>query len=627
MKRDFFVRYLGSIVAIVLVLAGWKFLVMDRAVVSIDLHTDVRSVLKIYYSDRGRGFSESDMGTVIVRPDVQHYSFRLGDVRDIERIRIDPSEKPGTYTIRSIEINQWGYKPVRINSEEQFRQIQPANDIDELAVHHGGITIRSKGNDPFLLYSLPPLVQTGSIPMDLLRFGLLALMTMFFLHLFQASGERYSFVVWLLFTVFGLATVMSCVSQYNKHPDEWLHVEAAKYYTSHTLPPVIGSQEILATYSQYGMSRLNSGEVAYFVAGKFAQFVAPLQLDDRLVYRFFNLGLLGILCLLAARHVHFRILMLPVLLSPQIWYIFSYFNSEAFALFLILLIGYQMVAEDSTWNRLLDVDGTTSGLGLWAGILGLGLLLGLFLLCKLNFYFFGLFLFFYFLWRLLFRKTRLSLGAFFRMAGIVLLAVLILGTVRFSENYVNDFNRSSKIYEAREALAKTEYKPSTPLQKKFFLLEMKERGVSLKAILDRHRWGEKSFRSSFGEYGYMTVSASFGYYDAVRYAAIGMLILVGLSLLWFPDRFESISLFGITLFCGAALMGMTLYHSWTVDFQAQGRYFLPIVGMISIFFYHQRSRLSHPPAVAGFSILFLLALYNFLFVGLAGIEKLSMSIG
>jgi hypothetical protein len=87
------------------------------------------------------------------------------------------------------------------------------------------------------------------------------------------------------------------------------------------------------------------------------------------------------------------------------------------------------------------------------------------------------------------------------------------------------------------------------------------------------------------------------------------------------------SLLAAMIFCGTTLMAMAFYHAWTVDFQAQGRYFLPIVGMVSIFFYHNKKNLSN--VVCGFpaAILYLAALYSFVFVGLAGIGKAAFSIG
>jgi hypothetical protein len=162
------------------------------------------------------------------------------------------------------------------------------------------------------------------------------------------------------------------------------------------------------------------------------------------------------------------------------------------------------------------------------------------------------------------------------------------------------------------------FKPSTPLDKKFAYLQMKDRGVSLRTVLQHHRWGEKSFRSSFGEYGYMTVAGSYQYYDTVRYAGLALLI-VGAALIIIRGGWEGMTLLGISLGCGLLLMGMALYHSWSGDFQAQGRYFLPIVGMLSVLTYHMRRSLAAMPTLLLAGLMYTLSLYSFVFVALAGL--------
>mgnify|MGYP007058528083 CR=1 FL=1 len=59
----------------------------------------------------------------------------------------------------------------------------------------------------------------------------------------------------------------------------------------------------------------------------------------------------------------------------------------------VLLIAYQMVVPESAWNRLLTPDGPRCA---WWEAFYIIALLGVLLLLKLNFYFFGVFLFFYF---------------------------------------------------------------------------------------------------------------------------------------------------------------------------------------------------------------------------------------
>jgi len=73
------------------------------------------------------------------------------------------------------------------------------------------------------------------------------------------------------------------------------------------------------------------------------------------------------------------------------------------------------------------------------------------------------------------------------------------------------------------------------------------------------------------------------------------------------------------------LIAASLWQSWTVSFQAQGRYLAPILPMLGVLLYHLQ------PAIAGrlpgrvfdglVLALFALGVYSFIFVGLDLIPK------
>ena len=410
---------------------------------------------------------------------------------------------------------------------------------------------------------------------------------------------------------------MAAVSRFAVHPDEHVHVQAGEYYRQHNLPPPVG-QAPVESYSDYGVSRLHSGEIAYFFAGKFAWVLQVFHVPGYLSLRAFNVALLFVLLLLAVNSREFRVLLVPLLISPQIWYIFSYFNSEAYALFIVLLVAYQMAAPESAFNRLLGEDRLAGRA--WLTCAGLGLLLGLLLLLKLNFYFYCLFLFLYFVWRILFGQTVFDRRAFVRLSLVAAIGLSVFAGVRGGDLWLNDFDKSARLLEAREKYAADIYKPSTPLDKKHIHLQMKERGKSLPQFIHFDRWGEKSFRTAFGVYGYTSINAPFVYYDYVRFVGLLLLFIVSATVV-VRGGLAGTTLLGITGGCAVGLMAVAFYHAWTVDFQAQGRYFLPIVGMLSIFFFHVERHLTRPWVVLLLLSLYLLSLYNFLFVGLYGIDK------
>lgn len=282
-----------------------------------------------------------------------------------------------------------------------------------------------------------------------------------------------------------------------------------------------------------------------------------------------------------------------------------------------------MVVPDSTWNRFLQPDGANSS---WWKLPGIVVLLGLLLLLKPNFYFFGIYIFFYFAWRLVYKKTVFSKSVLIRVVLIALAGISVFVGIRLVDSSIQDFQKSERVMDAREKYAGELFKPSTPLDKKYAYLQMKERGVTLDTILHRHNWGEKIFRTSFGEYGYTSVAASYEYYDFVHYLTIIVFIVIAFFTMK-NGGWEGVSLLIVTMGSALLLVIASLYQAWGVDFQAQGRYLLPVLGMFSMFSYHMREKLGNLPCVLVLSSMFMVSLYSFIFVALAGISKVTLALG
>lgn len=254
------------------------------------------------------------------------------------------------------------------------------------------------------------------------------------------------------------------------------------------------------------------------------------------------------------------------------------------------------------------------------------MLLGVLLLLKPNFYFFGIYIFLYFVWRLFFGKTEITQRTMIRVSLVALAGIAVFVGVRAFDSSINDFEKSERILDAREAYAKDAYKPSTPLDQKYVYLQMKDRGVTIDSVLNYYYWGEKVFRTSFGEYGYTSVAASYGYYDFVRYLSIVVLLVISLFAIK-NGGWEGLGLVAITFVSAILLLIAAFYQAWAVDFQAQGRYLLPIVGMLSMFAYHMREKLANLPCVSVLACMYMVSLYSFIFVALAGIAKTAATMG
>lgn len=133
----------------------------------------------------------------------------------------------------------------------------------------------------------------------------------------------------------GLIFVMGRTSQFNAHPDEHLHFKSAQYYMSHWLPPAVGDARSEYTYSYYGISYLDEPDIVYFLAGKLSRVLSFTEFSPFLLARAFNFALFAILFLILLKYsLEFGIPFYGILLlSPQLWYVFSYFNGDAFGFF------------------------------------------------------------------------------------------------------------------------------------------------------------------------------------------------------------------------------------------------------------------------------------------------------
>ena len=589
---------------------------VQKAHITFELETTRKTIFKVYWPTEEGLYTEKRMSQIVIRPGRTTYSLWSCNLGSVNKIRIDTSEEPARVTLKSIEISQPGYQPLIFTSPDELAELVPVAGIKEVINGADGLVVIPDSGDPQLVYTLPDLEYHFPYLAEGAR--ILALFFLVYLLAFSTMSlwSNYSYIPVLMVFVFALILVMAGISKYNKHPDEFVHVAAATYYQDHVLPPRIGDPSIMDTYSDYGVSRLHSGEIVYLIVGKFMQLVRPLHLQPYQSFRYFNVLLFCLLILLSMHALRFSPLLLPFLISSQIWYIFSYANSDAFALVILTLLACQVCLVDSALNRFLREGMTRKTL---FPLLVIGFLIGLSLLVKKNFYFFHVFLIAYLVWRAYFHEQDKK--SFFKRCLLLgCIGLAFAGTWVTADYVVNGLDKNAKLLQCREQFATPMYNPKTPLNKRHKYLQMRERGTSLQRFLDLDRWGEKSFRSSFGVYGYTSISGSFAYYDVVRF--VGLLVLsVFIGIIILRGGFSGISLMLMTAGIAVGLIVTALYHAWTVDFQAQGRYFLPIVAMLSVLIYQTERCFKHSLFQLLVLVMFLLSTYNFIYVGLYEIAK------
>lgn len=482
-------------------------------------------------------------------------------------------------------------------------------------------------------------------------------------------------VGWGLALAAMLALVMALVAPVNHRPDLWRgppdehgHRAAARFYVEHWLPPRVGDPATLDSYSrEYGLSYLNTANPTYFFAGKFAAVVAPLVRDADRALRLFNVALLLALALVCMARPGSWPVFVPLLLTPQVWYVFSYFNNDGFALFLGMLLAWQVADPGSAFNRFLDAPRMRGHLLAAAAI---GVAIGLLALAKENY---RTLLAFAAALVALVRLGRPAAGILFalalagavwiagriavpelaltavgsagaatflfaalqspatraarvRLAAKVALVAAIACAVVGARQGVDAWLHGSIVQkeeaasQLRERIARPEYRPSAsgPIEPRTYPgLWLRARGVPIGELFKPGwDWHFRTFATATGSYGWTEFAASTAYRAVLlsAYAALAVLAALAAARSGFAEA--RAGFFLVVAFC-ALTVGASLLHSWNADFTPQGRYLFPMIPMAGVGLFLARDGLALRAFAAAAAFAFLLSLHSFVFVGLA----------
>lgn len=608
-----------SVLACLIACALYYHFFVATASVGVELMVTQKTDFKIYWAGSDQLYSEKNMAEVKVTPEQKHYTFYLTDIGKVARLRIDTHNYKGEAVVKKIDIRQEGWAPITVSTAEQFGKMVPLQQVAESRVDNDGLWVMSSGIDSNFELVISPERKGLDAGWLLFRLAMIAAIIFVVLYATAPLMVNLRFVPVLLFGVWLLVITMAAISKENCHPDEYVHMSATAFYQDHWLPPVIDDPAIRNTFSAYGLSRLNNGEIYYLIAGKVYSFAQIFNIPDYLGLRLLNICLFGLIVLYTIRNRYARMVALPFLISSQIWYLFSYSASDAFALFFSFLAACELINPKSLLHRYLKGGGWGTNL---LGPSLLGILLGMIFLLKINYLPFVVFFYLVlavklFLTEEFYWEKKAAIG---RVVLITFVGLAIFGLRVGADYYVNGFDREKKIVHLQEEMAHAWYKPSTPLEKKHASLYRKARGVTLEQIVLMDRWLEKAFRSSFGVFGYSTISGLPIFYDLVRWSGLLLMAILLASI------FRSGGLIGSGMAIAAlgisvGLIGVALLRSWVIDFQPQGRYLFPIIPVFGILYGWNYAAINRRLLLFALIPMFLLAAYSFIFEALMRIPR------
>ncbi|UID78594.1 hypothetical protein J3U96_18850 [Stenotrophomonas maltophilia] len=614
----------------------------NRQVLVIDLESAQPGRLQVYF-DMGQGLSESL--SMIKRYQAGQTELRYELPRGtLHGVRIDPD--PGAAPIVFTHIGAVGFggrERQTLADPLQLEGVQMARDTSP-GLEHARFVIAADATDPQLAIPLavPMKSNSGVAPAtwNLLWWA-------FWLSLLVAISlqflRRPMPLLALALIVLGLCTALSMFSPTSGrsvHPDELLHDADAGYFQHHWAPPRMDAADLATSFtsSPYGVTYLSEWNVVYLFAAKTSRIFGELGLDVMLSYRAFNLALfalmlVGLVVIRAPRGSY-----IPLLITPQLWYVFSYFNGDAMPFALGMLAATIALMPEGPLQRFLQRRGPLDAATL-GHLLVFCTCLGLLLLSKKNYWPVAAFI------ALSMSVVALRLRALLAsslvvlllagvaangagtglaaaagsslltvvgiMAGLSLLYCFYAAWVLLRESHsratigricltlalsaavalpwiaVDAYKhrggpgKTALIEQQRERFAEPAFKPSVTrtLSAEVSGFKLQEKGVQIGQLLDAPKeWHVGTFRSFFGVYGYMEYFDTESAYRFVGWCVLGVLLL---ALAWgLGTRTLSPALAITSVGCGLALVLASFLHSWTYDFQPQGRYVMGLVVMM-----------------------------------------------
>ena len=603
-------RWTDPVVAFMIILAvlaaGWLlYHDFHSTYFRVSMKSMMRGDTAELYYDQGYGISGANSVRTNVREDDQFHPYTFKIPRNINYLRFDPTMKAGTVVIKKMELtDRFG----NILQSFQAHQLSPASEIRIFEFSEKGLRVETTAGatDSQIMIMLDESWRSQARPLlvaattTLIECAAILAILLVCIFVWKKNREKaYLFIdgpffqdklpLLYLGCAFGLVLAMIFVGNRTCHPDEWGHLISAGYYSVAWLPRAVDDPKVLETVSGWGVSYLFRIEAVYWFAGKFSALMSGLVYDDYFRGRLFNASLFLILCIIAARRAKsVPLFALALVASPQIWYTFSYFNGDAFAFFVSMLIAWQLVDPDSLTNRYLKSADFKSHLT--GGIL-FGGLLGLMLLSKRNYYVYAAFVPCALAWRFLYGQENLQPAA-----GGLRLSVkkgILIGVVALClwlppmvyDQFVNDFRKNEKILAVAERMAAPEFKPSrlkNDISSSYRGLRLRDKGMSLKELLFLNpEWRDMTFKSFFGVYGNMLYYSDVEQLQAVSHALVVFFLLVFFCvIIAFPVRDVFLILL-LLLFAGLTV-GQSVYHSWVNDYQPQGRYLFALLPMLVI---------------------------------------------
>lgn len=553
------------------------------------------------------------------------FSFRKGDYVK----RMDPSDYfyEKEILLRDLTLFVNGFYAGRLEGEELLRAFSPNEQVRIYEAKEGLLGISVAGEDSQLLttesfhefYAAAAgrYARTGVLYL-LLTLAALAFVLAFYRRRVRKQGEtrliRFTDALLYGIAVAVLALILkgALFGSPAINPDESESFYSVNYYIHHWKIPDIRELEPEA-FSKFGTARLSELSLYYIISAQIARF---FTLENAV--RFFSvLMAAGLFYLLFSNLRKNRYLLCVLFLTPQIWYLYTYCTSDALDFTVAVLVLYQLANPQSMLQKLLR-----TGIGkrdVWRVLL-LGFLFSNIFMSKQNYYVIAIYAFSILLTELMMAKGEERKKKFRSCLLLAGASLLFLG-IRYIPEFLHyGIYKQKVIVELQNEIAIPELRPASLPEVQSPAFNIHGKGVPLRELLFGMGLHTMLFRSFTGTYGCLEFPSPKWYFSLMGILYLIFYVLVSVSVLKGRGEKERKIKWGLLHFCSLVFYGLVIFNAYYIDFQAQGRYLLPVL----VFFAHGAALNPETVKTKWFQILLcitaLLSLYSFAVFGIPNIQ-------
>jgi Predicted membrane protein (DUF2142) len=508
-----------------------------------------------------------------VRKFSRHYKFT---------IYLDADQPAATFRFRKVVIHQPGSPRVQLvgqkllmaMSNSESVTLRPADDGDVIVDFVPKETARDV---PELNFSSPiPLSKAAWWAWVISGASILCVVMLIGLGLCvrligsQNPATRTTPQAFVILAAIASALILclSLSSAFNSHPDEIWHIASVSYFLFDPYPAIKNTLQSIHAFSAYQSSYLSTGDLYYPVAAVWTSLISTLTdlpLDHVQMIRLLSVTCFVLLvCLLIRQKNHG--LLIPFLITPQVWYVFGYANSDWFgvaaATALLLFLNFSQF----TFHRFV-VGGSYAR---FLQLVPLFILVGILIFSKPNYWVVAIFCFYEPLVRIL-RKKSTVISRIRALAFCLIILVVSSLCIAMKSS----FARATETHlvqtsEARPGLSLD--KNLDPLTRMSKTRNLYLHHVSLWNLLTERQWIWLSCRSFFGDFGWMGFHLTTSYYCIVI-LLFGALLFAVVRTTRVEENFWFTAWFTVLVI--GANISSSIAFSWIFDLQPQGRYLFP----------------------------------------------------